>query len=73
MVEQVVHPYNLQKALRQVIVNKGSAGIDGRKATELADFFRENKSCIIESIRDENYLPQAILGVEPRIRAHEYH
>lgn len=64
MVEQVVHPYNLQKALRQVIVNKGSAGIDGRKATELADFFRENKSCIIESIRDESYLPQAILGVE---------
>ena len=28
MIEQVVHPYNLQRALRQVIVNKGSAGMN---------------------------------------------
>jgi group II intron reverse transcriptase/maturase len=64
MIEQAVHPYNLQKALRQVIVNKGSAGIDGRKTTELTDYFREHKSAILQSVKDENYLPQAILGVE---------
>jgi RNA-directed DNA polymerase len=62
--EQVVHPYTLQKALRQVIVNKGSAGIDGKKTTELADYFREHKTSIIQSIREENYATQAILGVE---------
>lgn len=64
MIEQVLHPYNLQKALRQVIVNKGSAGIDGRKTSELSDYFRENKSSILQSLKDERYLPQAILGVE---------
>ena len=64
MIEQVVHPYTLQKALRQVIVNKGSAGIDGKKTTELADYFREHKTSIIQSIREENYATQAILGVE---------
>lgn len=64
MIEQALHPYNLQKALRQVIVNKGSAGIDGRKTTELTDYFREQKSAILASIKEQRYLPQAILGVE---------
>ena len=62
--EQVLHPYNLQRALRQVIVNKGSAGVDGMKVSELTDYFRKDKEIIIGSIKDENYLPQAILGVE---------
>ena len=64
MIEQVVHPYNLQKALRQVIVNKGSAGIDGKKTTELTDYFRENKTSITQSLKEGLYQPQAILGVE---------
>lgn len=64
MIEQVVHPYNLQRALRQVIVNKGSAGVDGRKTTELTDYFRENKSDILQSLKEGRYLPQPILGVE---------
>ena len=64
MIEQVVHPYTLQKALRQVIVNKGSAGIDGKKTTELADYFREHKTSTIQFIRKEKYTAQAILGVE---------
>jgi retron-type reverse transcriptase len=62
--EQVLHPYNLQRALKQVIVNKGSAGVDGMKVTELTDYFRKEKDTIIRFIREENYLPQAILGVE---------
>ena len=64
MVEQVLHPYNLQRALRQVIVNKGSAGVDGMKVYELSEYFRNEKEIIIGSIKDENYLPEAILGVE---------
>lgn len=64
MIEQVVHPYNLQRALRQVIVNKGRSGVDGMKVTELTDYFRKEKDTIIRSMKDENYLPQAILGVE---------
>ena len=64
MIEQVVHPHTLQKALRQVIVNKGNAGIDGRKTTHFTDYFREHKTSIIQSLREENYTAQAILGVE---------
>lgn len=64
MIEQVVHPYNLQKALWQVIANKGSAGIDGRKTIGLSDYFRENKSSILQSLKEQKYLPQPILGVE---------
>ena len=61
---QVTHPYNLQKALRQVVVNKGSAGVDGLKTTQLADYFREHKLALLEDIKNDRYLPQPILGVE---------
>ena len=64
MVEQVLHPYNLQRALRQVKANKGSAGVDRMKIDELTEYFRENKSFILESIQQMKYLPQPILGVE---------
>jgi RNA-directed DNA polymerase len=64
--EQVVHPYNLQRALRQVVVNKGSAGVDGMRTSEFTDYFREEKETTVSSIKEGDYLPQAILGVEPR-------
>ena len=64
MIAQVTHPYNLQKALRQVVVNKGSAGVDGLKTTQLADYFREHKPALLDDIKNDRYLPQPILGVE---------
>jgi RNA-directed DNA polymerase len=64
MIEQVLHPYNLQGALWQVIANKGSAGVDGRKTTELTVYFREHKASILQSIKEGNYQVQPILGVE---------
>ena len=64
MIERVVHPYNLQKALEQVISNKGSAGVDGIKTSQLKMLFPERKEQLLEAIRQGNYLPQAILGVE---------
>ena len=64
MITQVLHPYNLQKALRQVVANKGSAGVDGLKASQLADYFREHKPALLEDIKNDRYLPQPILGVE---------
>ena len=64
MIERVVHPYNLQKALEQVVRNKGSAGVDGIKTTQLKTLFPDMKPQLLEAIRQGNYLPQAILGVE---------
>lgn len=63
MIESVVHPYNLQKALEQVIFNKGSAGVDGIKTTQLKTVFPKRKDQLLETIRKGNYLPEPILGV----------
>jgi len=64
MIERVLHPYNLQKALRQVTVNKGSAGIDGIKTSELSEHFREQKQSLLSLIALGKYTASAILGVE---------
>lgn len=64
MIERVVHPYNLQKAVEQVISNKGSAGVDGIKTSQLKTLFPQRKAQLLEAIRQGNYLPQPILGVE---------
>jgi group II intron reverse transcriptase/maturase len=64
MIEQLVHPYNLQKALRRVISNKGSAGVDGMETTGLREHFRENKLHLLQTVRQGRYRPRAILGVE---------
>lgn len=64
MIEQVVHPHNLQKALHHVIANKGSAGVDGKTVFELKDYFRKQQQQLVNSIKGNNYTAQAILGVE---------
>jgi RNA-directed DNA polymerase len=64
MIAQVTHPYNLQKALLQVVVNKGSAGVDGLKTSQLMDYIQKHKTVLLEEIKENRYVPQAILGVE---------
>lgn len=64
MIEQVVRPYNLQKALEHVIANKGSAGVDGVKTVQLKTLFPIKKDQLLEEVKQGNYMPQAILGVE---------
>lgn len=64
MIKQVVDPYNLQKALQQVIANKGSAGVDGMKTSQLEVYFREHKPALLQAVKENRYVPQAILGVE---------
>ncbi len=64
MIAQVLRPQNLQKALQHVIANKGSAGIDGLKTTELNSYVQNHKNALLETVRDNHYLPQSILGVE---------
>lgn len=64
MIDRVVHPYNLQKALEQVISNKGNAGVDGIKTAQLKEHFPKQKDQLLEEIKQGRYLPQAILGVE---------
>ena len=54
MIEKVVHPYNLQKALEHVIANKGSAGVDGISTKELRKVFTEKKDQLITKIKQGN-------------------
>lgn len=64
MIEKVVHPYNLQKAVEHVISNKGNAGVDGIKTIQLKTLFPQRKPQLLEAIRQGKYQPSAILGIE---------
>ncbi|TDE00466.1 group II intron reverse transcriptase/maturase [Flavobacterium hiemivividum] len=64
MIARVVHPYNLQKALEHVVSNRGSAGVDGVKVSQLKERFPKRKLQLLDDIAKENYLSQPILGVE---------
>ena len=64
MIEQIVHSYNLQKALQHVVKNGGSAGVDFVPTAELTEHFRERKTSLIEELRNGTYKVQPILGVE---------
>ena len=64
MIERVTHPYNLQKALEQVIFNRGIAGVDGIKTTQLKEHYSRRKDQLLQEVKQRIYLPQPILGVE---------
>jgi len=64
MIEQVLNRRNVMRAYRQVMSNKGSAGVDGMPVKELYKFLSENRERIETEICQGKYQPQAILGVE---------
>lgn len=63
MIAQVLEATNLYKAERQVVRNKGASGIDRMSYLKLSEHIRENRSELLLSISNNNYVPQAILGV----------
>ena len=64
MIEKVLNRKNLYKAYRQVVRNKGSAGVDDMKVTELLSFLESNRDRIATSILNHTYVPKPIKGVE---------
>lgn len=64
MIEQLLNRRNMNQALRQVVKNKGSAGIDGMKVSELNEHLTSNRERIESELLNGTYLPQPILGVE---------
>ena len=64
MIEQVLNRNNVMRAYRQVVSNKGSAGVDGMTVKELYKYLTKNRESIETELRQGKYLPQAILGVE---------
>jgi group II intron reverse transcriptase/maturase len=64
MVEDVLNRRNIVRAYRQVVSNKGSAGVDGMSVKELYACLTKNREQIESDIRQGTYLPQPIRGVE---------
>ena len=64
MIEQVLNRGNIMKAYRQVVSNKGSAGVDGMPLKELYAYLTNNRLLIESELRQGNFLTQAIRGIE---------
>lgn len=64
MIEKVLNRKNLYRAYRQVVRNKGSAGVDGMPVTELLSYLENNRDTIGTSILNHTYVPQPIKGIE---------
>ena len=62
MIEQVLKSKHLYKAYRQVVRNKGAAGIDHMKVGELLSCLDNNR--IINMVVNCPYVPAPIPGVE---------
>lgn len=63
MIEQVINRRNMHLAYKQVLTNKGSAGVDGMPVQELRRFIQNNGTAIVLRMVKGRYLPQPILGV----------
>ena len=64
MLEEILDIRNVQKALRQVIANKGAGGIDGMQTDELRDYLNANWQALRKQILEGVYRPQAVGKVE---------
>ncbi len=64
MIEKVINRKNMLLAYRQVLRNKGSAGVDAMKVSELKSYLDQNREAIAADLVHGRYLPAPILGVE---------
>ena len=63
LMEEVSDPRNLIKAMRKVIRNKGSAGIDGMKVEELPAYLQSNMKRMQEWLLTGSYIPKPVRRV----------
>lgn len=64
MIDHVLNPNNLVRALHEVRKNGGASGTDRMETDELNTYWNSNRECIVTEIQKGKYQPQAILGVE---------
>ncbi|MCK5081473.1 MAG: group II intron reverse transcriptase/maturase, partial [Candidatus Omnitrophica bacterium] len=64
MMETVVKGENMEKALRRVEKNKGSAGVDNMTVRELRSYLKAQWPRIKEELLNDRYKPQPVLRVE---------
>ena len=64
MLEEILDYRNIQKALKQVMSNKGAGGIDGMQTGELPEWLEGHWKGWKESIEEGSYRPEAVRKVE---------
>ena len=64
LLEQILSPANLNAAYKQVMRNKGAAGIDRMDCDRLLGYLMEHKDALTESIRQRTYRPNPVRRVE---------
>lgn len=64
LLKKVLNPANLAAAQRKVVSNKGSAGVDGMKVSELSDYMQLHREELIAAIENGTYQPQTVRGIE---------
>jgi retron-type reverse transcriptase len=64
MLEEILDYRNIQRALRQVMSNKGAGGIDGMSTGELPEWLERHWKEWKESIGEGRYRPAAVRKVE---------
>ncbi len=63
MIEKILSGKNIRSACKQVMVNQGSAGVDGMSVKALPSYLKENLKQITTAINEGSYVPDSILGV----------
>ncbi len=62
MIEKIVSKRNIKEAIKQVVSNQGSAGVDGMSVKALTSHMKTNWDALATAVVSCRYLPQAILG-----------
>lgn len=60
LLEKILDRENLNRAYKQVRSNKGAPGIDGMSVEEALPWLQENRTELLESIRQGKYQPQPV-------------
>jgi RNA-directed DNA polymerase len=64
LMEEVCQRKNLEGALKRVMANKGSPGVDGMTVRKLPDYLREHWPTIRQQLLSGTYQPQPVKRVE---------
>ncbi len=64
MLEQVLDRRNIERALEQVIGNKGAPGVDGMETGELRLYLNEHWQSLRASLLEDSYRPSPVRKVE---------
>lgn len=64
LMERVVESSNMQQALRRVVQNRGSAGVDGLTVAELDDWLKAHWLRVKEALLAGEYMPRPVRRVD---------